>query len=97
MVPRSVRQKLGWSAQPEQAEFRQWQIDRRGLEQLANSSGGELVPAEQLESFVASLQSRKAPVTEVWRYPLWHQPLVMLVALICLCTDWGLRRWRGLA
>ncbi len=87
----------GWSSQPGQSEFRSWQMDRRGLEHLASTSGGEVIDPSSLESFTASLQSRKVPVTERWRYPLWHQPWVMLMALICLCTDWGLRRLRGFA
>ena len=38
----------------------------------------------------------KAPVTEVWTYPLWDQPLVFAFALLCFVAEWGLRRMRGL-
>ena len=39
----------------------------------------------------------KAPITESYQTPLWHQPLVFLFALACFVAEWGLRRRRGLA
>jgi len=49
-----------------------------------------------LGSFANRLPSLKAPVTEAWTYPLWHQPLVFAFALLCFIAEWGLRRRRGL-
>ncbi len=48
-------------------------------------------------SFVASLSSRDAPITEPWISPLWHQPLYFLIAIACLTAEWGIRRVNGLA
>jgi hypothetical protein len=56
-----------------------------------------LVESKDLESFVASLPSRKAPITEPWTSPLWHHPLYFLIAIVCLTAEWGLRRINGLA
>ncbi len=86
----------GWTAQPSEAEFRQWDVNREFLERLAEQSGGEVIEDRNLESFVADLSNRKVPVTQVWTYPLWHQPWVMMVAMLCLCGEWGLRRWKGM-
>ncbi len=86
----------GWATQPGEAEFRQWPINREWLQKLADQSGGELVDDRELDRFVTDLNNRKVPVSQVWTYPIWHRPWVMLSAILCLCGEWGLRRWKGL-
>ncbi|TVP99273.1 MAG: hypothetical protein EA381_10285 [Planctomycetaceae bacterium] len=88
--------QTGWTADPSAAEFRQLTVNRSGLERLADATGGELVDADRLDAFVASLPSRKVPVTQAWVYPIWHRPWVMMLAILCLCGEWGIRRWKGL-
>jgi hypothetical protein len=63
---------------------------------MARETGGEVITPQQLERFVADLPNRKIPITEHWIYPLWHRPLMFLVAIGLLIGEWGLRRWRGL-
>jgi hypothetical protein len=67
------------------------------MEQIARQTGGEVVAAEKLNDFAAALLNRRAPVMETWTFPLWHQPLVFLLALACLLAEWGIRRSKGLA
>jgi len=86
----------GWTADPTAAEFRELAVDRAGLEALATATGGEVVDEDRLDSFVASLPSRKVPVSQAWVYPIWHRPWVMMLAILCLCGEWGLRRWKGM-
>ncbi len=86
----------GWTADPAAAEFRQLGFRRDWLDRIAEQSGGQCIDASELESFVASLPSRKVPVTETWVYPIWHRPWIMMLAILCLCGEWGLRRWKGL-
>jgi hypothetical protein len=88
--------ETGWAFEPAADEFKQLAPNRRLLERLANETGGEVIALDRLEPFVASLNSRKAPVTEHWSQPLWHRPWVLLAAIVCLCAEWGLRRWRGM-
>jgi uncharacterized membrane protein len=87
----------GWTAQPAAEEFARLAPNRELLASLAAQTGGEVVEARDLSSFVAGLSRRKAPITEPWIYPLWHHPMYFLVALGCLAGEWGLRRWHGLA
>ncbi|WP_422927742.1 glutamine amidotransferase [Singulisphaera sp. PoT] len=87
----------GWAAQPAADEFARLEPDRDFLKKLAAKTQGEVVEADQLDSFVKSLPSRKVPLTEPWTSPLWHQPLYFLIAIICLTAEWGLRRINGLA
>jgi uncharacterized membrane protein len=86
----------GFANNPASDEFANLRPNRALLERLAKSTGGELVAADRLESFVASLSHRQAPVTEAYTQPLWHRPWVLLAALACLIGEWALRRTRGL-
>ncbi len=88
--------ETGWTAQPSVAEFARVEPDSDILRQLAEASQGELVPMDQLDQFVATLPTRKVPVTEARIEPLWHRPWLILFSIGCLCLEWGLRRWKGL-
>jgi hypothetical protein len=88
--------EAGWASQPAADELRHVNTNRRLLEEIARQTGGEIVHARELDKFVRGLPHRKVQITENWTYPLWHQPWVMLLAIACLCGEWGLRRWRGL-
>ena len=91
------RAQTGWVADPAAEEFRSLKPNVALLENLARQTGGEIVAANSLESFAEKLPNRTAPITESVTTPLWHQPLVFLVALICFAAEWGLRRWKGMA
>jgi hypothetical protein len=86
----------GWTVEPETEEFRTLTVNRPLLERIASQTGAEVLTLDGLESYVSSLPNRKIPLTESWTYPLWHQWHVFLLALACLISEWGLRRWRGL-
>jgi hypothetical protein len=89
--------EAGWVAQPAADEFRDLNVNRGLLESLAQQTGGEVVEAKNLEGFVADLPSRQIQRMETWTFPLWHTPLVFLLAIACLSAEWGLRRLNGLA
>lgn len=91
------RTEAGWSSDPASDEFRSLKPNRALLETIAKGTGGEIVAASQLDAFAKSLPNRKAPITETWTSPLWHQAGVFLIALACFVAEWGLRRKRGLA
>ncbi len=87
----------GWTAQSNAAEFSDLQLNRKLLERIAQQTGGEVIDDNALGAFVADLPNRKVPVTETWVYPVWHRPWIMFLAMLCLCGEWGLRRYKGLA
>src|SRR6185437_9759411 len=88
--------EAGWAAQPAADEFARLQPDRDFLNTLAEKTKGEVVDGDRLDSFVGSLSSRGAPITEPWSSPLWHHPLYFLIAIGCLTAEWGIRRMHGL-
>ena len=89
--------RAGWTAQSGAAEFADLRVNRELLQMIADQTGGEVVQDDRLDEFAKALPTKKVPLTETWVYPLWHQPWVMFIAMLCLCTEWGLRRWKGLA
>lgn len=91
------RAQIGWTVDFAADEFRSLKPNRALLETIAKQSGGEMIEADKLQAFVATLPDRKAPITENWSFPLWHTPIVFLFALACFVTEWGLRRWKGMA
>jgi uncharacterized membrane protein len=90
------RREIGWAIGPAGDELRRLRPNRELLERIAQETGGEIVEAGDLDSFVADLPNRKLPIVETWTWPLWHQWQVFLLAVICLSGEWILRRWKGM-
>jgi uncharacterized membrane protein len=91
------RAQIGWTVDFAADEFRSLKPNRALLETIAKQTGGDLIEANELQTFVATLPNRKAPITENWSKPIWHNPIVFLLALACFVAGWGLRRWKGMA
>jgi uncharacterized membrane protein len=86
----------GWAADPAADEFRDLKPNRALLDSIAKRTGGEMVAAGDLAHFAETLPTRHVDITEPYVRPIWHQPWVLLLAIACLTTEWGLRRWKGL-
>ncbi len=91
------RAEAGWTAQPAAAEFQNLATNRALLSTMAEKTGGKVIPAEELASFVSDWPADKVPVKDVAEKPIWHTPWILLCVMACLCCEWGLRRWRGFA
>lgn len=88
--------EAGWSTDLAAEEFRSLVPNVALLEELARKSGGEVIPVDRLDAFAKSLPQRQAPVMDTWSFPLWHTPWMFALALGCLVSEWGLRRWKGM-
>jgi hypothetical protein len=91
------RSEAGWTSDPAAEEFRSLTPNRALLETIARKSGGKILSASALDTFAKDLPNQKAPITENWTSPLWHQASVFLFALACFVSEWGVRRWKGMA
>lgn len=89
--------ETGWASEPLAKEFASLTPNRPLLEEIARKTGGELVAPNRLDAFIQSLKEKKAPIIETYSFPLWHKPYIFLAALACFLSEWGLRRWKGLA
>ena len=90
------RVQSGWTSDPAAEEFRDLRSNRALLDRLARATGGQTVAASDLEDFVKTLPTRHAEITEPYVRPVWHQPWVFLLAILCLTAEWGIRRTKGL-
>jgi hypothetical protein len=90
------RAEAGWSVDLAADEFRSLTPNIALLQGVARQTGGRVVDAADLDSFVRRLPNMKAPVMEAWSFPLWHTPEMFGFALICLLAEWGLRRRKGM-
>jgi uncharacterized membrane protein len=88
--------EAGWTSDPAAEEFRELRPNKELLRRIAAATGGQVVNASELDAFVTTLPTRHAQVTEPYVRPVWHQPWVFLLAILCLTAEWGLRRWKGL-
>ncbi len=88
--------EAGWSTDLAAEEFRSLSPNIHLLENIASKTGGRIVPAAKLDDFARQLPHRNAPVMEAWNFPLWHTPAMLAFAILCLASEWGLRRWKGL-
>ncbi len=86
----------GFVQDPIAQEFRRVAPDAEWLKELAGTTRGEVLTPDRLDDFVGSLTRRPAPITEATTSALWQHPLVLALIVFGLCTEWGLRRWRGL-
>ena len=87
----------GWTTDLAAAEFQTLTPNRALMETIARKTGGQVLSPDDLETFARDLPKKRAPVTETWTQPLWHTPAMFLFALGCFVSEWGLRRWKGLA
>lgn len=87
----------GWVFAPMAEELRRIAPDEGALKRLAERTGGEMVSLTDLEDFARRVSQRPAPLVQQVARPAWQNPLVLVAILGCLCGEWGLRRWRGLA
>jgi uncharacterized membrane protein len=90
------RAQTGWTSDPAAEEFKDLRPNAQLMDRMARATGGQVIKASDLDSFVASLPTRNAQITEPYIRPLWHQSWVFLLAIACLAAEWGLRRWKGL-
>lgn len=92
----SLSATVGWASQPQQEEMASVAINEKYLASVAKTTGGKVVPLNELDTFVDELARSDAPLVEVWSWPLWHQWWVFLAVVFCFVADWTIRRRLGL-
>ena len=89
--------QFGWVFDPLAKEFQSVGEDEVFLKELAEQTGGRVLYASELDSFVSNVPSSSIPIREKRVYSLWHQSWVILIALATLCCEWGWRRRYGMS
>jgi hypothetical protein len=71
--------------------------DESLLARLAESSGGELVPLEQVGRLAERLRDRTANRPRYVEQRLWDSPYLFVLVVACFAAEWAARKRLGLA
>jgi hypothetical protein len=71
--------------------------DEKFLRRLAESSGGDVVPMDQLAHLPEKLKGRHSDQAQLAEASLWDSPYLFGFVLACLGAEWALRKRLGLA
>jgi uncharacterized membrane protein len=89
--------QMGWVHEPSIRELQEIGENTNALESIAKETGGQVIDLNDLDSFVDALPTKNVPITETKMFPLWHQGWILILALGCICLEWGVRRRYGLS
>jgi len=89
--------QMGFVVNGAEQEFSTLSPDADSMKALAKATGGEVIAMDGLQAFVDQLPALASPNMVTQTTPLWHQPYVFVLALVCLVAEWLLRRRKGLA
>ena len=79
------------------AEFFGAEMRRVALKRLADETGGRFYTPETVGSLPEDVRYTERGNIVLERYDLWDMPIVLLLVLGTLATEWSVRRSRGLA
>jgi uncharacterized membrane protein len=79
------------------AEFYGAQRREPLLRRIASETGGRYYDAASLDGLVEDISHAGRGATVREERELWDMPIVLILALLLLATEWGYRRWRALA
>lgn len=87
----------GWVVESSGTEFERLTPNDTLMDLIAEKTGGQSIPLNQIDDLVSKLSRAKAPQMITRTEPWWHQWSVFTLAIGLLVIEWGLRRWKGLA
>ncbi len=77
-------------------EAKQPQADYDALERIAASTGGEVVGASGLAAILAGVPDRSIRIPDDIVEPLWDTKLALMLFVVLISTEWGLRKAFGM-
>jgi hypothetical protein len=81
---------------PDNEEVVELSADVPLLEEIAASSGGKVYQPDQVKELLKQLSAKVATVDTRTEYPARKSWLTLILVLVLLATEWGLRKWAGL-
>jgi len=67
------------------------------LRRVAEETGGRFYTADTVSDLPEDLSYTESGSTVKERKELWNMPILFLLAVLLACSEWGYRKWRGLA
>ncbi|NLI00633.1 MAG: hypothetical protein GX446_14195 [Chthonomonadales bacterium] len=77
-------------------EAQQPEMHEATLRRIAEAGGGRYLRAEDVAAWAEALRAKPLTVKTTAETPIWHAPIVLIVAITLLATEWLLRRRAGL-
>ena len=67
------------------------------LRRIASETGGRFYTSDSVSRLSEDLTYSPRTASVVEEKELWDMPVLFLGVLLCLCSEWGYRKYRGLA
>ena len=77
-------------------EARRPEADYEALERIAAATGGRVLELDQLESEFATIRDRSVQIPDDVVETLWDSKLVLMLFVLMISMEWGLRKAFGL-
>ena len=78
-------------------EYFRSEMDEKLLRKIADDSNGQFFRTQDTGNLIAALNNNSRSSRQLRRLELWDMPLLFLLLITLLCSEWWYRRWRGLA
>lgn len=72
------------------------EMNEKLLRKIATATNGGFYLPDEADKLVDALGTQQRDANTLARYELWDMPVIFLLLVFFLCTEWGYRRWRGL-
>jgi len=72
------------------------EMNEKLLRKIATSTNGGFYLPDEADDLAGALEAHQRGANTLVRYELWDMPVIFLLLMLFLCTEWGYRRWRGL-
>ena len=80
-----------------EAEMADVSADPRLLRRVADATGGQFLPLDQLNTLPMRLSEIRQRQSRLVEYPLWDSPYLFAFVVACLSAEWSLRKKFALA
>lgn len=77
-------------------EARRPEADHDVLERIAAATGGKILDLDQLEVEFGAIRDRSVQIPDDITEPLWDSKLVLMIFVLMISMEWGLRKAFGL-
>ena len=84
-------------AVPSEAEFFDPTMHAQPMKRIAQETGGRFYTGDAAQTLADDVRVAGRGVTAVEERELWNMPIVLLMLLALVCSEWGYRRVVGLA
>jgi uncharacterized membrane protein len=88
--------ETGFKVSNEGSEYYQSEMNEKLLRRISSETRGDFFTPDSVDGLVDVLAAHQRGSTVPVRYELWDMPLLFLLLVLLLGTEWGYRRWQNL-